>query len=745
MQSSISRFLRAIPKIYCLSLESSVERRAYINSFINQYDLDNVEVVDACTPEHEEVRSLYSESRVHTFPNCFRCGKLECGNYDCNNTLIPPQVATFASYIKVFRAFLAGADEYALFVEDDIKLSENAETLCKQAISSDWVNVSNLNTPEAALVQLGWALCDDHSSNEQFTLSRFSGKMANPAFALNKAMARRILKQFSKVDTTADIFVHRICANDSNAKTFYPPLFYEMSWSTGEVDSTIHPKEIRVEYLRSHGSSPEELKGATEKLTTHNKHTSVHSLLVIGHPRCGSGYSAKLCQAAGVNIGHEELLDDGISSWMFATYDECPWALNEGAKTRQFKYFKRIVMHVRDPRTAIPSIMRDNKHSEASYQFRRKHILKHFYIDIAKTGDDFTQAVASYIYWNKLVLEQGPDIVFRVEDEGDKLVSFLAGIADGIHEGDVNYPSKDVNANKKYNGKLVGKPNIEVVRFSKLPANMLTELNMLCEKFGYSTFAMMKPFNKEKFLEKVEALTLKPTGWLRSAEEEISVDSDGAPTPWWTMPAIEFMNSVLSKHWRVFEYGCGNSTLWWQNLVSQVVGVDHNADWVSKISPHLRGLNKVILKGEGSQIRDSAQQLASKYLDSLRKTDFDYDSDKMTRRGLNDEDFIDYADAINQVGGKFNCIVIDGMARRLCAHFAVDRLTDDGVIVFDNSNRSDYIEGYQYLVENGFYQIRFSGPVAGAPFPSCTSIFVKSLSSFPKVVFEPSLFKIPEY
>ena len=117
----------------------------------------------------------------------------------------------------------------------------------------------------------------------------------------------------------------------------------------------------------------------------------------------------------------------------------------------------------------------------------------------------------------------------------------------------------------------------------------------------------------------------------------------------------------------------------------------------------------------------------------------------MTRRGLNDKDFIDYADAINQVGGKFDCIVIDGMARRLCAYFALENLSDDGFIVFDNSNRSDYMEGYQFLVESGFYQFRFSGPVAGAPFPSCTSIFIKSLNSFPKVVFEPSMFNIPEY
>ena len=128
-----------------------------------------------------------------------------------------------------------------------------------------------------------------------------------------------------------------------------------------------------------------------------------------------------------------------------------------------------------------------------------------------------------------------------------------------------------------------------------------------------------------------------------------------------------------------------------------------------------------------------AEKISETYFNRWHKTDFGYDDEKVTRRGLNDKDFIDYADAINQVGGKFDCIVIDGMARRLCAYFALENLSDDGFIVFDNSNRSDYMEGYQFLVESGFYQFRFSGPVAGAPFPSCTSIFIKSLNSFPKV------------
>ena len=118
MQDNVSLFLGAFPKIYCLSLPSSAERRGYMERFIEQYELSNLEFIDAATPESDDVKTLYKESKVHTFPTCFRCGNLECGDSSCNNTLIPVQVATFASYIRVLKAFLASSEEYALFIED---------------------------------------------------------------------------------------------------------------------------------------------------------------------------------------------------------------------------------------------------------------------------------------------------------------------------------------------------------------------------------------------------------------------------------------------------------------------------------------------------------------------------------------------------------------------------------------------------------------------------------------------------
>jgi len=85
------------------------------------------------------------------------------------------------------------------------------------------------------------------------------------------------------------------------------------------------------------------------------------------------------------------------------------------------------------------------------------------------------------------------------------------------------------------------------------------------------------------------------------------------------------------------------------------------------------------------------------------------------------------------------------MARRLCVRYAVENIKDNGIIIFDNSNRSDYLEGYQYLIDRGYHQLRFWGSVTGAGFPSCTSVFIRTIDPLSKVAYQPSIFGIPEY
>ncbi|MFH0879142.1 MAG: hypothetical protein V2A34_05480, partial [Lentisphaerota bacterium] len=72
-------------------------------------------------------------------------------------------------------------------------------------------------------------------------------------------------------------------------------------------------------------------------------------------------------------------------------------------------------------------------------------------------------------------------------------------------------------------------------------------------------------------------------GWDRSFREMSSVDAGGKPIPWITYSALQFLESRIRKDFRVFEYGCGNSTLWWANRVQQVTSCESDEQWVRRI------------------------------------------------------------------------------------------------------------------------------------------------------------------
>lgn len=129
----------------------------------------------------------------------------------------------------------------------------------------------------------------------------------------------------------------------------------------------------------------------------------------------------------------------------------------------------------------------------------------------------------------------------------------------------------------------------------------------------------------------------------------------------------------------------------------------------------------------------------------MRRTKWNYDAEKETKRGLNDSHFLDYANEIEKHDSLFDIIVIDGMCRRLCTEHAVRYLKPGGMIILDNSNRSDYDAAFDILEEEGFRQIPFWGLVPGANFHTCTSIFTKSLERLSDSRHYPSVLKLPEY
>jgi predicted O-methyltransferase YrrM len=173
---------------------------------------------------------------------------------------------------------------------------------------------------------------------------------------------------------------------------------------------------------------------------------------------------------------------------------------------------------------------------------------------------------------------------------------------------------------------------------------------------------------------------------------QLPVDRDGHCLPWFTYPSITFLKDRIQSDMSVFEYGSGNSTLWWGERVSRVVSCEHDLEWFHAMK------DKV-------------------------PANVDYRHFDLVPGG-------EYCKAVLAYDAAFDVIVIDGRDRTNCIKNALGALRDKGVVIWDNSDRVAYQDGYDYLIQNGFKRLDFMGmgPIGFNPW--CTSVFYKENNCF---------------
>lgn len=174
-------------------------------------------------------------------------------------------------------------------------------------------------------------------------------------------------------------------------------------------------------------------------------------------------------------------------------------------------------------------------------------------------------------------------------------------------------------------------------------------------------------------------------GWIESVYRGAAVDEAGNAIPWLTYPFIAFIEERLQPQMSLFEYGSGNSTHWWATRVARVVACEHDKDWYEKIAPGLpANVNYVFSDLDGG-----------------------------------------YTEVIAQYQSEFDIVVIDGRERVRCAHNTLPALKQDGVVIWDNTDREKYRPGCDFLKDAGFRRIDFYGMAPILPQLSCTSIFYR--------------------
>lgn len=177
-------------------------------------------------------------------------------------------------------------------------------------------------------------------------------------------------------------------------------------------------------------------------------------------------------------------------------------------------------------------------------------------------------------------------------------------------------------------------------------------------------------------------------GQFKTIKNWDCIDREGNPIPWYTYPAIEFLNSLDFSNKNVFEYGGGNSTLWWAKRALNVVSVEHDPEWFAKIK---------------SKIQDNYRNV----------------------KLILEQDRENYVNSILLQDSNFDVVVIDGRWRGICARIIGEQLNskDSFMIILDNSDW--YPETSEFIRERyDTIRIDFHGFGPINSYTWTTSIFI---------------------
>lgn len=181
---------------------------------------------------------------------------------------------------------------------------------------------------------------------------------------------------------------------------------------------------------------------------------------------------------------------------------------------------------------------------------------------------------------------------------------------------------------------------------------------------------------------------LADRGWFDANKTRTAIDRYGNPLPWVTYAFIDFIADRLDKTQDIFEFGSGNSTRFYAERTKSVVSVEHDRDWLETSST--LGLPNVEMI----------------YCDVLPGGD--------------------YCKSAQRADKRFHIIIVDGRDRVNCCKEALEALTEDGVVVLDDSERTKYEPALHFFEENGFRHLPFTGMAPGVIISKRTSIFYRS-------------------
>lgn len=156
-------------------------------------------------------------------------------------------------------------------------------------------------------------------------------------------------------------------------------------------------------------------------------------------------------------------------------------------------------------------------------------------------------------------------------------------------------------------------------------------------------------------------------GHAASAGAGKPIDAAGRPIPWFTYPALAYLDQFDLKEKSVFEYGAGHGSLYFAGRAKHVVSVEHDPVWHAKVAAQAPANLSVLLRSEKGN----------------------------------------YVSAVTESARLWDVIVIDGAWRRDCVGAALSNLAPNGIIILDNSDWYPHTAGD--LRSAGLLEVDFTG------------------------------------
>lgn len=150
--------------------------------------------------------------------------------------------------------------------------------------------------------------------------------------------------------------------------------------------------------------------------------------------------------------------------------------------------------------------------------------------------------------------------------------------------------------------------------------------------------------------------------------------------PWLPYAAVKFLEQHLNCSATVFEFGSGGSTIWFARRAKQVISVEHNRTWYTRVRQVLNenNLSNVTLLLREPKIVDQPVQKGP-----IQGVTYGTSSGPW--------DMESYATAIDDFDdASFDVVLVDGRSRAACLVHAIPKVRPGGLLILDDSERKRY-------------------------------------------------------